>query len=104
MTDNEPVEIIKLGDHSSDSNIFSDNEIDNVAIANVIINDSDDKEETCQTILWETVGSCLGSKELFSVDDSPINEGENMRNFLQLPLIPQYHSIFIICQVTGQNV
>ena len=35
----------KLGDSTSDSRIFSDNEIDDVAMVDVIMNDDSDEEE-----------------------------------------------------------
>ena len=73
----------KLGDSSGNSSIFSDNEIDNIALADVVINDNSDKEEkTCKTFLWEPMHHYSEHKELFSVNSGPRNEAENLSNAL----------------------
>ena len=69
-TDSELVEILnKSGDNSSVSSISSDSrdkEIDDVAVADAIINgESDEEEEIRKPFLWETMDSYLGHKELF---------------------------------------
>ena len=57
--------MIKLSNSSGHSNIFSDNEIGDVVMADAIISDTGDEEETCQMFLWETVDSCSGPKSCF---------------------------------------
>jgi hypothetical protein len=59
------VEILnKSGDVCSDG-IFSDIEIDDLALADVIINDSDKEKETCKTCVWETMDDYSGNEEFF---------------------------------------
>jgi hypothetical protein len=73
LTDTELVEILsKSEDSSSGSSIFSDssdNKIDDLAVVDAIINyDSDGKEETYKTFLWETMDKYSGQKAIFRVE------------------------------------
>ena len=93
----------KLDDVSSSilSNCSSYNEIDDVAFADIIINDDSDKvDETWKMFLWETMVNYSRQKELFSADSGPIHVKNTSLNDHLSPL----NSIFIFRQVTGQNI
>ena len=62
-------------------------------MVDVLINDGSDKgEETCKMFWWKTINNYSEHKELFSVDNVPINEAHSI------------YSIFIFRHVTGQNI
>jgi len=65
---------------SSDSVSSGDNEIDNTAVADAIINeDSGDEEEILHRDFgWETVDNYTGHREVFSCDFAPRNGAENV--------------------------
>ena len=84
LTDNEVLELVYLSDesfsdNSDDSVTSSDNEIDDVAIADAVINDdSGDEEEILhQDFLWETMDNYTGHREVFSCDFGPRKGAEN---------------------------
>jgi hypothetical protein len=84
LTDNEVLELVYksdecFSDSSDDSVSSSDNEIDDVAIADAVINDdSGDEEELLhQDFLWETMDNYTGHREVFSCDFGPRNGAEN---------------------------
>ena len=68
-----------LSDSSSESVSSSDNEIDNTAVADAIINyDSGDEEEILhRDFRWETMNNYTGHREVFSCDFGPRN-GQKM--------------------------
>jgi hypothetical protein len=87
LRDTELVEILSKSDSSSGSSSFSDssdNEIDDLAVADAIINDdSDGEEETYKTFLWETMDNYTGQKELFHVESGPRNKARNVTDILE---------------------
>jgi len=69
-----------LSDSSSDSVTSSDNEIDDIAVADAIINDDSSDEEKIlhRDFRWETTDNYTGHREVFSCDFGPRNGGENV--------------------------
>ena len=69
-----------LSDSSSESVSSSDNEIDDIAVADAIVNDdSGDEEEILhRDFRWETMDNYTGHKEVFSCDFGPRNGAENV--------------------------
>ena len=69
-----------LSDSSSDSVSSSDNEIDDIAVADAIINyDSVDEQEILHRhFRWETMDNYTGHREVFSCDFGPRNGAENV--------------------------
>ena len=69
-----------LSDSSSESVSRSANEIDDIAVADAIINDdSGDEEEILhRDFRWETVDNYTGHREVFSCDFAPRNGAENV--------------------------
>ena len=69
-----------LSDSSSDSVSSSDNEIDDIAVADAIINnDSGDVEEILhRDFTWETMDNYTGHREVFTCDFGPRNGAENV--------------------------
>ena len=67
VTDNELMKILnKSGDSSSDNSLFSDNEIDDVAVVDAIIHYySDEEEETLKKFLWKKLMIILDIKNFF---------------------------------------
>jgi len=91
LTPTEVLEIVynsdeSLSDSSSDSVSGSDNEIDDIAIADPIINDdSGDEEEILhRDFRWETMDNYTGHREVFCCDFGPRNGAEvvTLYNFL----------------------
>jgi len=85
LTDNEVLEIVynsdkSFSDSNSDSVSSSDNEIDDIAVADAIINDdSGDEEEILnRDFRWETMDNYTGHREVFSCDFGPRNGAENV--------------------------
>jgi len=85
LTDSEVLEIVynsdeSFSDSNSDSVTSSDNEIDDTAVADAIINDdSGDEEEILHRDLrWETMDNYTGHREVFSCDFGPRNGAENV--------------------------
>ena len=85
LTPTEVLEIVynsdeSLSDTSSDSVSSSDNEIDDIAVADAIISDdSGDEEEILhRDFRWETVDNYTGHREVFSCDFGPRNGAENV--------------------------
>jgi len=70
----------RLSDSSSDSVTSSDNEIDDIAVADAIINDdSADEEEILHLdFRWKTMDNYTGYREVFSCDFGPRNGVENV--------------------------
>ena len=59
-------ELVSTSDNSISSDFSSDNEIDDVAVTDVIINDdSDEEKETCKTFLWESMDIYSGHRIVF---------------------------------------
>jgi len=84
LTVNDVLEIVynsdeSLIDSSSGSVSSSDNEIDDIAVADAIINDdSGDEEEILhRNFRWETMDNYTGHREVFSCDFGPRNGAEN---------------------------
>ena len=74
-----------LSDSSSDSVSSSDNEIDDIAVADAIINDdSGDEEELLhRDCRWETMDNYTGHREVFSCDFGPRNGAEKVNDIVQ---------------------
>ena len=74
-----------FSDSSTDSVSSSDNEIDNIAVADAIINDdSGDKEKILhQDFRWETTDIYTGHREVFSCDFRHRNGAENVSDIVQ---------------------
>jgi len=72
-----------FSDSSSDSVCSSDNEIDDIAVADTVINyDSGDEEEILhRDFRWETVDNYTRHREVFSCDFGPRNGAENVTLF-----------------------
>jgi len=75
LTGSEVLEIVynsdeSFSDSSSDSVSCSDNGIDEIAVADAIINDDsgDDEELLHQDFRWETMDNYIGHREVFSCD------------------------------------
>ena len=70
---------------SNDSVSSSDNEIDNTAVADAVINDnSGDEEETLhQDCMWETMDNYRGPRELYNCDFGPRNGTENISDIVE---------------------
>ena len=76
----------KSGDKSSVSSILSDssdNEIDDIALADAIINDDSDEKKKFANSFYGKQWIIFQDKELFSVKSGPINEAENICNILE---------------------
>ena len=69
-----------FSDRSSDSVSSRDNEIDDIAVADAIINDdSGDEEEILHGYFrWETMDNYTGHREVFSCDFGLRNGAENV--------------------------
>jgi len=73
LTDSEVLEIVYESDESfidSDSVSSSDNEIDDIPVADEIINDDcgDEEEILHRDFRWETMDNYTGHREVFSCD------------------------------------
>ena len=85
LTASDVLEIVynsdeSLSDSSSESVSSSDNEMDDIAVADAIINDdSGDEEEILhRDFRWETMDNYTGHREVFSCDFGPRNGAENV--------------------------
>jgi len=90
LTDSEVLEIVYNSDESfsnrnSDSVSSSDNEIDDIAVADAIINDeSGDEEEILhRDFRWEAMDNYTGHREVFSCNFGPRNGAENVNDIVQ---------------------
>jgi len=90
LTDSEVLEIVynsdgSLSDSSSNSVSSSDNEIDDIAVADAVINDdSGDEEEILhRDFRWETMDNYTGHREAFSCDFGSRNGAENVSDIVQ---------------------
>jgi hypothetical protein len=73
-----------FSDSSDDSVSSSDNKIDDVAIADAVINDdSGDEEILHQDFVWETMDNYTGHREVFSCDFGPRNGAENVSDIVE---------------------
>jgi len=74
-----------LSDSSSDSVSSSDNEIDDIAVADAIISDDNGDEEEIlhQDFRWETMDNYTGHRGVFSCDFGPRNGAENVSDVVQ---------------------
>jgi len=74
-----------FNDSSSDSVSSSDNEIDDIAVADAIINDDSGAEEEIlhQDFRWETMDTYTGHREVFSCDFGLRNGAENVSDIVQ---------------------
>jgi len=70
---------------NSDSISSSDNEIDDIPVADAIINyDSGDEEEIFhRDFRWETMDNYTGHREVFNCDFEPRNDAENVSDTVQ---------------------
>jgi len=80
LTDSEVLEIVynldeSFSDSSTDSVSSSGNKIDDIAVADAIIND--EEEILYQDFRWETVDNYTGHREVFSCDFGPRNCAES---------------------------
>ena len=89
LTESDMLEIVyksdkSFSDNSNDSISSSDNETDNAAVADAVINDdSDDEEEILhQEFIWENKDNCTGHTEVFSCDSGPRLGTENVSDIL----------------------
>jgi len=105
LTASDVLEIVynsdkNLNDSSSDSVSSSDNEIDDIAVADAIINDdSGDEEEILhRDFRWETMDSYTGHREVFSCDFGPRNGAENVSD-----IVPCFE-LFFDKEITQQIV
>jgi len=96
LTPREVLEIVynsdeSLSDSSSDSIRSSDNETDDIAVADAIINDdSGDEEEILhRDFRWETMDNYTGHREVFSCDFGPRNGAENVTLYNVLSFFKQ---------------
>ena len=85
LTDSEVLEIVyssdkSFGVSSSDSVSSSDNEIDDIAVADAIINDDIGNEEEIlhRDFRWETMDNYTGYREVFSCDFASRNGTKNV--------------------------
>ena len=90
LTASDMLEIVynsdkSLSDSSSDSVSSSDNEIDDIAVADAIINDDSGDEEKILhwDFRWETMDNYTGHREVFSCDFGPRNGAENVSDIIQ---------------------
>jgi hypothetical protein len=68
-----------INDSNSDSVSSSNNEINDIAVADSIINDSDDKEEILhRDFRWKNIENYTGHIDVFSCDLGPRNAEENV--------------------------
>jgi hypothetical protein len=79
-------EVIELLYNSEDKlSDTSDNEVDDVAVADAIINnDSGDEDEICNNynFIWEGTDNYRGKRENFCGECGPRNGAENVKNIL----------------------
>jgi len=90
LTDSEVLETVYNSDENfSDSSIdgvsSSDNEIDDIAVADAIMNDdSGDEEEILhRDFMWETRDNYTGHRKVFGCDFGPRNSAENVSDIVQ---------------------
>ena len=90
LTASDMLEIVynshkSLSDSSSDSVSSSNNEIDDIAVADAIINDDsgDEEEIVHRDFRWETMDNYTGHREVFSCDFGPRNGAENVSHVVQ---------------------
>ena len=90
LTPTEVLEIVynsgeSSSDSSSDNVSSSDNEIDDIAVADAIISDdSGDEEEILhRDFRWETMDNYKRHREVFSCDFGPRNGAENVSDIVQ---------------------
>ena len=102
LTVNDVLEIVynsdeSLSDSNSDSVNSSDNEIDDTAVADAIINDDIDNEEEIlhRDFRWETMDNYTGHREVFSCDFVPRNGAEN---------VTLYNGFFLYKEIMQQIV
>ena len=88
LTDSEVLEIVynsdeSFNDSSSDSVSRSDNEIDDIDVADAIVNgDSGVEEEIlCRDFSWETMDNYIGHREVFSCDFGPRDGAEYVTSY-----------------------
>jgi len=89
LIDSEVLEIVynsdeSLSDSNSDSVSSSDNEIDDIAVTDAIINDDsgDEEEILYRNFRWETVDNYTGHREAFICDFGPRNGAENVSDIV----------------------
>ena len=90
LTHSELLEIVhnsdkSFSDSSSDSISSSDNETDDIAVVDAIINDdSGDEEEILhRDFRWGTMHNYTGHRDVFSCDYGPRNGAENLSDIVQ---------------------
>ena len=71
-------------DNSSDSVSSNNNETDDTAVADAIINDdSGDEEILHRDFRWETMDNYTGHREVFNCDFGPRNGAENLSDIVR---------------------
>jgi len=90
LTASDVLEIVynsdkSLSDSGSDSVSSSDNETDDTAVADAIINDDSGNKEKIlhQNFRWETMDNYTGHRKVFSCDFGPRNCAENVSDIVQ---------------------
>jgi len=82
-------------DNSSDSVSSNNNETDDTAVADAIINDdSGDEEILHRDFRWETMDNYTGNRVVFSCNFGPRNGAENVSD------IVQYFELFFDKEIT----
>ena len=98
-----------FSDISTDSGSNSDNEVDDIAVADAIINDdSGDEEEILhQDFRWETMDNYTAHREVFSCEFGPRNGAENVSDIEHVSDIVKCFELFfekeIIQQIVREN-
>jgi hypothetical protein len=90
LKESEVLELLYNSDDDSVSSIFSDsensdNEIENLAVADAIVNNFSDDEEILtvnKNFVWEDMENYHGHREQFSGDLGPRNGAENINDIL----------------------
>ena len=90
LTESEVLEIVyksdeSFSDSSNDRGSSSDNEIDDVALADAVINDDsvDEEEMLHQDLVWEAMDNYTGHREVFSCDFGHRNGAENVSDIVE---------------------
>jgi len=90
LTESDMQEIVyksgeSFSDSSNDSISSSDNETDEAAVADTVINDeSDDEEEIMhQEFIWETKDNYTAHREVFGCDSGPRLSTENVSDIVE---------------------
>ena len=110
LKESEVLELLYNSDDDSVSSIFSDsensdNEIDNLAVADAIVNNDSDDEEILtvnKNFVWEDMENYHGHREQFSGDSGPRNGAENINDILG-PFMLFFNKTIIDLIITETN-